>query len=187
MKKHAKKSLLIPILALVSVVAIAACCYLAQTFNAFAEDEVDAAAVEAPVPNPSDQTFGIIHLNTGDIFSGTVYGAGDPEPYLAIAGEKVMTYSSDVTNFSIEQAKGGDDSQVIVIEPNVKKSETNDINQICTVNLSYTFFEYVGATVNYRWADNTWDITINVTPKYYIGFNANGGKFLEDDSEDTIK
>ena len=39
MKKHAKKNLLVPILALASVIAIAACCYLAQSFSAFAEEE----------------------------------------------------------------------------------------------------------------------------------------------------
>lgn len=84
MKKHAKKSLWIPILALVSVIAIAASCYLAQTFNAFAEEEVDAAAVEAPVPNPSLGTMATIHLSTGDMFSGRVGNRpGEGEPYFA--------------------------------------------------------------------------------------------------------
>lgn len=196
MKKHAKKSLLIPISVFCIALAVFAACYISQAVFAHADVEEPGVAVtdelaiaNGTVPNPNSGTLAAIHLNTGDIFSGSVTDSDGPKPYVAITGQKIMTYSSDVTNFSIGPVED-EDSQVIKIEPiqpKSKKVEANDVNQICTINLSYTFYEYVGATVNYRWADNTWDITINVTPKYYIGFNANGGVFNEDSSGDTIK
>ena len=52
-------------------------------------------------------------------------------------------------------------------------------NQVCKIDLDNTFYEYVDFTVNFRLVDNTVDITINVTPKYYICFNANGGQFAD--------
>lgn len=102
-----------------------------------------------------------------------------------------MYYPFDVEDFRITYPRrsGLDGNQmsqgVVIIDPilaHEQADRTAGNNRFCSIDLSYTFYEYVGATVNYRVADNTWDITINVTPKYYIGFNANGGKFEDGDS-----
>lgn len=102
-----------------------------------------------------------------------------------------MYYPSDVKDFQIysptRKGLDGDmkshgDVIIVPVPADVHADRADGNIRVCSIDLSYTFYEYVGATVNYRVADNTWDITINVTPKYYIGFNANGGKFEDGDS-----
>ena len=103
--KHAKKSLLIPILALFSVIAIIAGCYLVQAVTAHADGEVvEAAAVEtsevgvpAPgaedpenlgeaEPNPVSELKDItarISLSTNDVFRYAVTESHSVQPTLA--------------------------------------------------------------------------------------------------------
>ena len=100
MKKHAKKSLLVPILVLASVVAVIVCCYLAQTFAAFAGDGEELSlepsqpgqvikgqnpAEEPEQTNPDgaqvtptgNRLMTRIHFSTGDIMTGSIVNNDD--------------------------------------------------------------------------------------------------------------
>lgn len=80
MKKHARKSFLVPILALASVVAIVTGCYLAQSFSAYAEEETNFQFVEHEIPVANETLTANIHLSTGDIFTGSISNTGEGGP-----------------------------------------------------------------------------------------------------------
>ena len=77
MKKHAKKSLLLPFAVLCVALAVGIACYLSQAFSAYA----DAENLNASNEVNASQVTAKIHLSTGDIFRGAVidkrYKGGD--------------------------------------------------------------------------------------------------------------
>lgn len=51
------------------------------------------------------------------------------------------------------------------------------IGPIYAIRIPSQYYQLNGVSVNYNWMENMADITINVTPVYYICFVGNGGTF----------
>ena len=190
--QHAKKSLLIPIIALFSVVAIIAGCYMAQAFTAHAEEKAllestnsapegsaTAVAAEEATPNiiktengalpnfEGNTVYANIKFSTGELLYGSLEKQGQGNyPFIPTTQlTHVFTSPSNIDFINWERRP---------YECVIYDSTRADIVHIKIPENKYVvncFFNYIG--------NDSVDITIVLNTQYQICFDANGGKFYD--------
>ena len=200
--QHAKKSLLIPIIALFSVVAIIAGCYMAQAFTAHAEEKAllestnsapegsaTAVAAEEATPNiiktesgalpnfAGNTVYANIKFSTGDLLYGSTEKHGQGNYPFIPTTQLAYTFTSDggKIDFIATQIYWSQSRGEILLGA----IDTNG-NRVDAVHIQIPENKYVvNCFFNYIGNDSV-DITIVLNTQYQICFDANGGKIYGD-------